>query len=220
MLRTLTLCLVVASLATVRADDAPQAAPNEILQNSVFSDGTTLWHGDCKPAGSDESTDFITSKSNPTGLLIELRSKNWTKVTQELRGNVAPASAVLTVTYQVSSDFKPSDRSELYGNVGPAAGFPGARVYGEIGKISAFIDVPPLTRATSSPAGDYTQITIFDDAVSSGSFTPSTDASAQTVTIKLRPPPPTKESHQTLCLAFPPGHGSITITKISLVPGQ
>ena len=70
-----------------------------------------------------------------------------------------------------------------------------------------------------APSGGMTMITIYDDSVSHANFAPVTDQSPQTFTVRMHPPPPTADSHQTLCLAFPPGNGSITISKISLTSG-
>ncbi len=89
----------------------------EVLKNANFSDGTTYWHGDVKPAASDLSNDLITNPSDAKGIMIELHSTSWTSVTQELRAKVAPPSAVLTITYQVSPDFKLSNRGEDYGKL-------------------------------------------------------------------------------------------------------
>jgi hypothetical protein len=216
------LFLLVPLLAAVPvlAQDNSQGAPDEVLKNATFSDGTTYWHGDCKPAGSDSQTDFVTSASHEAGLMVELHSTTWTKVTQEIRGKAAPADSVLTITYQVSSDFKLSDRSEDYIKCGPNVGFGGAKIPSKLGNILAFIDVPPLQR--SSVAGDgggNALITIYDDNVTFANFAPATAQSPQTFTVQMRPPPPTQDSHQTFCLAFPPGSGSITFTKISLAPG-
>jgi hypothetical protein len=189
---------------------------NEVLKNPTFADGTTYWHGDCKPAGSDSSTDFITNTSNASGVMVELHSSTWTKVTQEIRDKAAPFGSVLTITYQVSPDFKLSDRDSDYGNCGPNLGFGGANILSRKGEIVAFIDVPPLSRSSVAASGGITQVTIYNDRVSYAGFAPVTAQSPQTFTMRIQPPPPTADSHQTLCLAFPPGDGSITITKISL----
>jgi len=207
--------------APLLAQDDSQGAPDEVLKNATFSDGTTYWHGDCKPAGSDSATDFVTSSSHEAGLMVELHSTSWTKVTQEIRGKAAPAGSVLTITYQVSSDFKLSDHPADYVKCGPNVGFGGAKIPSQQGKIIAFVDVPPVSR--SSVAGDgggNTLITIYDDNVTYAYITPATAQSPQTFTVQMHPPPPTEDSHQTFCLAFPPGSGSITFTKISLAPGS
>ncbi len=199
------------------AQDASTDSPDEVLKNSTFSDGTTYWHGDCKPASSDMTTDFTSSSSASGGMLVELHSSSWTKVTQELRSKSAPFNALLTITYQVSSDFKLSDRAGDYGNCGPNVGFGGANIPSQAGNVIAFVDVPPISRSSVSSSGDgNTLVTIYDDHVSYAPFAPSTAASPQTATIRMHPPGPTPDSHQTFCLAFPPGSGSITITKISM----
>jgi hypothetical protein len=210
---------LLAAAPLLAQDDS--GASDEVLKNATFADGTTYWHGDCKPAGSDSSTDFITSSSNATGLMVELHSTSWTKVTQEIRSKPAPPSAVLTITYQVSPDFKLSDHGADYVNCGPNVGFGGASIPSQQGKIIAFVDVPPVSRSSvAGSTGGNTLITIYDDHVSYAYLAPATDQSPQTFTVTLRPPPPTADCHQTFCLAFPPGSGSITFTKISLTPGS
>ena len=206
--------------APLLAQDDSQGAPGEVLKNATFSDGTTYWHGDCKPAGSNSSTDLTTSASSTSGLMVELHSTSWTKVTQELRSKPAPASSILTITYQVSPDFKLSDRTEDYGNCGPGAGFEGANIPSLPGKLVAFIDVPPVSRASISPYGEITKVKIYNDHVTYAYITPAADQSPQTFTATMRPHPPTAESHQTVCLTIPPGSGSITFTKISLTSGS
>ncbi len=173
------------------------AAAQEVLENADFSDGTTHWHGDCKPASSDSSTDFTSNTSGSGGLLVELHSSSWIKVTQEIRVNIAPPAATLAITYQVSSDFKLSDRTADYGNIGPLVGFGGAMIQSQLGQITAFIDVLPMSRSSISNNGNLTQVTIFDDHVSAASFAPATEQKSQTITLGLNPPPPTHDSHQT-----------------------
>ena len=70
---------LLAAAPLLAQDDS--GASDEVLKNAAFADGTTYWHGDCKPAGSDSSTDFVTSSSNATGLKVELHSTSSTKVT-------------------------------------------------------------------------------------------------------------------------------------------
>ena len=80
MRKTVTLLCCFAALATC------PLWGQEILQNSDFSDGTNHWHGDVKPAGSDSSTDLLTSGNNAKGVQVDLRSHNWTQVTQDIHG--------------------------------------------------------------------------------------------------------------------------------------
>jgi hypothetical protein len=207
------------AVAPVFAQDDSSGSSPEILQNPTFTDGTTHWHGDCKPAGSDMTQDFTSSNNAPGGITVDLHSSSWTNVTQELRDKAAPASVAVTITYQVSSDFKLSDHAEDYGNCAPNVGFGGANVPAEQGKVVVFVDVPPLSRSSiSATTSGNTLVTIYNDHVAYSEFAPATDQTPQTYTVRMFVPPPTPDSHQTLCLAFPPGSGSITITKISMVP--
>lgn len=221
MKRASLLLAALIATAPVFAQDDSGGDSQEFLKNSTFTDGTTYWHGDCKPAGSDMSTDFVTGGPGANGIMVELHPSTWTNVTQEIRARSAPSNAQLTITYQVSSDFKLSDRDTDYTNCGPNVGFGGANIPSRPGKLVAFFDVPPASRSSVvNTGGGYSQVTIFNDDVASASFAPSTAQSPQTFTVHLGSPPPTPDNHQTFCLAIPPGNGSITITKISLTAAQ
>ncbi len=111
---------------------------------------------------------------------------------------------VLTITYETSSDFKASDRPTDYGNIARMSASAALGVNGQVGQIVALFDVPPLSRATSSISGETNTITVYDDAVSSASFTPATDQKPQTFSANMFVPAATHDSHRTFCLAFPP----------------
>ncbi len=193
-------------------------AAQEAMQNSDFSDGTTHWHGDCKPAGTDQAQDFTSSTQLPsTGLQVDLHPSTWTKVTQVIfdAGKAYQPGMVLTISYQVSSDFKLSDRPSDYGDIGSKIGFGSADIKARAGEILAFVDVPPDERASQSGSTIY----VYYDKLAQAAFNPVTEG-LQTFTAKISPPQGTTDIHQTFCIAVPPGSGSITFTKISLAPGD
>lgn len=207
-------------VGTLAAQD--DSTNQEILQNPDFSDGSTHWHGDCKPAGDDMTTDFTSSSTaNVKGIVVDLRHSNWTKVTQDLDNYPYKFNQdmVLTVVYQTSSDFAFSTQNSDYGSAASEVGFPNAPLPIRAGMIEAFIDIPPASRTSSSVSGSVDTITIYPDRVGTAQFTPATDASPQTFTAHINPPPPVPDSKPTLCLAFPPGSGTVTLLKVSLVPG-
>ena len=203
-----------------------QDAPLETMENADFSDGTNHWRGDCKPAGANDSTDLLTGSSgNAAGIAINLRSHNWTTVTQEIhdyKGNWQ-AGAVLTITYQTSPDFKLSGDSRLGdGDDDRTPGLKQISASYRNGQIIAYVDVPPVARATNggtvyNSGGPEMEIDIHPDAIAAAGIKPTAGSQAQTFTAQLRLPPPTTDNNPTFCLAIPPGAGSVTITKISIV---
>jgi len=206
------------------AQDSDEDSSNsqETMENADMSDGTTHWHGDCKAAGADESTDFITNQSSlPKGIVVDLHSTSWTKVTQEIHKYKSRGGGmVLTIVYQVSPDFKLSTVPSDYSAVAAALGFGGANLFGSMGKIKALIDSPPDSRTSVNSSGNFNTVTVYYDKVAQVDFAPKTDAQAQTFTTPINPPMGTQDDNPTFCLAFPPGSGSVTITKISLMPGR
>jgi len=198
-----------------------QNSDQETMENADFSDGSTHWHGDCKPAGSDMTTDFVSNPaSDIKGIVVGLHSSSWTKVTQEIfkyKGNPVHGM-VLTIVYHTSPDFKLSTRGDDYADVGAAVGFGGAKIGARPGQIMALIDMPPPSRTSVTSSGSTDTILIYPDQVAIASFAPSTDAKSQTFTARIAPPLATADDKPTFCLGFPPGNGSITITRISLQP--
>jgi hypothetical protein len=195
------------------------SSSQESMENADMSDGTTHWHGNVKPAGADDTTDFITKPGSATGIQVDLHSTSWTKVTQEIHQYKSHGPMLLTIVYQTSPDLSFSTHEEDYTNLGPLTGFGGATILPSKGEITAFIDMPPPSRSSMTSANGIDTVLIYPDLVASASFAPKTAQSPQTFTVKLSPPVGTHDDVPTFVLAIPPGHGSITITKISLLPG-
>ena len=194
----------------------------EILKNSDFSDGATYWHGDAKTVGSEGSTDFTSDAGGTAkGIVVEIHSGGWTKVTQEIRGYKGTGHAsgmLLTIVYQTSQDFKLSTRTEDYANVGASVGFEGANLMMQPGQVAAFVDEVPVNRLSESTSGGYNNYTVYSDHISGAKFVPSTEAKPQTFTSQISIPAGNPDEYPTFCLAFPPGGGTITILKISIAP--
>ena len=215
-------------LAGFSALTAGSLYAQSILENGDFSDGTNHWHGDVKPAGSDSSTDLLTSPNDAKGVLVELRSHNWTKITQEVHGlkDVQPNTGVdLTVEYTVSTDFKLSDDSRDIGLNFEKLDFPNVRIQQQPGSLIAFIDVQPADRASAQNSGynsvtntDTITITIHPDDVGYAYLTPDTSAGTHTLTATLWLPVPKTDDLPVFCIAVPPGEGNVTISKITMLP--
>ena len=201
---------------------AQDANPDqEKMENSDFSDGTTHWEGDCRPAGTEMTTDpTASSASYAKGIVIDLHANTWTRVTQEIFNKKMPVNMVLTIIYQTSPDFKLSDRPyDYYGSVGPKVSMPTAGVGAPPGQLVAFFDEPPITRTTVSGAGPAAvNIDVHPDIVRQVPFTPTADGQMQTFTTKINAFFGNFQANPVFCLAIPPGNGSITLLNISFKP--
>lgn len=193
---------------------------DEILQNGDFSDGTTFWHGNAKPAASATSTDLITGGGGSAGVVVELHPTTWTEIKQEIKGlkrDMTAPNLALKITYQVSPEFSLSDRPEDYKGddpqtgLGVTLGFETAHIVGRLGQLLVFIDAAPINREVATNGTLY----FVQDTLSMGSFKPVA-GSAQTFTATLRLPHLTGGKDASFCVAIPPGHGTITFTQISL----
>jgi hypothetical protein len=87
------------------------------LQNGDFADGSEHWRGDGKaPADMAPSDPF--AKPDPLlskGLIIPLKDREWTKITQNFRTKAS--ELVFTVTFVFSPGLTFSDRDEDYVNI-------------------------------------------------------------------------------------------------------
>ena len=87
------------------------------LQNGDFADGADHWRGDGKtPADMAPSDPF--AKPDPLlskGLIIPLRDRQWTKISQNFRTKAS--ELVFTVTFVFSPGLTFSDRNEDYVNI-------------------------------------------------------------------------------------------------------
>ena len=205
------------------------ATGTEVLENADMADGTLRWRGDVKAAGSDSSTDFVTKQQDAKGIMVDLRSSTWTTVKQEIRNQTvkqvvhfphraaANNPMLLSIEYHVSSDFSLSTKASDYtgdetkSGIGGLLGFNLSQIYGKPGQILTFLDAAPASRGSDANG----LLTVYLDNISTQTFTPSAGDS-RTYTITISMPPLNGQDNPVFCVAIPPGHGSITFTKISL----
>ncbi len=198
--------------------DATGSSAHEVLENSDMSDGTTHWHGNAKAVGADSSTDLVSGQGGGgKGITVDLRPSSWAEVTQEIYGlkihlsgrALALSTEQLTVVYQTSPDFSLSSKETDYADIGPNLGFEKIRIKGQPGQLMAFINYSTSQMLPTGRVMDSERIT-------TAYINPKTDQQPQTFTSTLSFPNVMRTSGMTFCLAFPPGTGSVTLTKISL----
>jgi hypothetical protein len=163
---------------------------NELLQNSDFSSGLTHWSGDVRPLNVALNTPQTSS-----GAAVELLD-SWSKMNQDFQADKGTYTFSVMFTLAPGATFSSNEKDYR-------------KIPGKLG-FTAF-------KEFRAPVGDWV---IFVTDVDTRHFfhcqvKPSTsDSTVQTVTgtIDLEG----GNDDQTFCLAFPPGHGVITLQKISL----
>lgn len=197
-MKILPVLLLLTSLTIVRADNN-----GNLLQNGDFSSGSAHWQGDGHPPDNsgndipDLSATPSTTTASP-GIVIKLRSHDWTKVLQDFDGNVG--EYLLTIKYTAASDLQFSDKADDYNNI------PGKV---EFSRLMPFNGTPGNWIVIINDLGnlryEYWQIK------------PKVNtAGVQTLTcnVKLNSDDAVKKGFY---LLFPPGTGAITLQSISLV---
>ena len=186
-MKTLALLLFLASGSAALAD-------TDVLENGNFSDGLTHWDGDVHAAGgsSDDS-------NSTTGVVVTLRSGDWTKISQEFDGKAG--QYLLTITYTATPGMTISNRAEDYQNTTSKMGLNGM----------APINTLP---------GDWC-LMVVDSGASRSAYwqiTPILNGTG-VQTIKTQVILQSGDAHKkAFYLGFPPGSGTINLQSITLVP--
>lgn len=186
---------LLAPFIALRADD-------NLVLNGDFTEGAVHWKGDVKLPQTD--SDALTTSETPTpatpGLVIQLKPKNWVKITQQFEPKTP--NLALSVTYSFSPDLAFSDDSKNYTNVAHFLGY-------------------DFWQPFNIPKGNWTLIvtdiakgTLYYDAIPFAAGTKG----PQTFSDKLSGLIPHED--ETICLAFPPGKGSVTLLHVSVTKGE
>lgn len=193
-----------------------QDASPELMENSDMADGTTHWHGSVKIAGADSTTNLVSGQNNAKGITVDLHPTTWTAITQPVRGlhvrlagrNYTLGPVQVVINYQTSPEFSLSTKDADYTDIGPNLGFETTKMRGQPGQAIAFINYP-ITQLRG--------MTVIRGQRAAASYiTPKTDQQPQIFTSTLHFSDGQTTRDLTFCLAFPPGTGSVTITKISV----
>jgi hypothetical protein len=184
--------LVLAASIPLQAD--------EQLKNPDFTDGRSHWEGDGESVAASDNTDLAPSLTqnnvtSATGLLLKLSSRDWVKITQDFRP--LAAAGTLTVVYTLSDGLAFSSDFDDYKSVPQKIDYSNFQPFDIL-------------------AGNWI-LTLFESADTQLKYyaiTPKPNASAQT--FKTRIEGLVVREDKTLCLAFPPGHGTITLLHVGL----
>jgi len=174
----------------IRADDW--------LANGDFSDGISHWYGEAKAPADFAPPDPFT-KADPLtsqGMIVPLSGGVWKKVSQDFKGK--SANGILTVSYVLSPDLAFSKRPDDYQNMPDKIGYD---------HWVAF-NTPPdswviFVSELEQEKGAYY---VIQPEIGS--------TKEQTFTASLKDMTPW--SPKTICLAFPPGAGTIVLHKVEI----
>jgi hypothetical protein len=188
MKRILLAVLVLASALPVSAENR--------LRNPDFADGISHWYGDVKAPDSAQADPFATNAASPSpGLIINLKDRSWTKATQQFSVK-KEASLVMKIVYKMSSDIAFSNDPDEYKNVPNHIDFNRWLPF-DIHKGDWMIMLSDL----DNNDGRYFVVT------------PNSSATEQTFSGPFKF---TAGNNKTICLAFPPGSGTVTILHTSV----
>jgi hypothetical protein len=171
---------------------------HDILANGDFADGAAHWRGDGKSPSDAGQPDA-------TGLIIQLDPTKWTKISQVF--NTRESALSFTITYKTSSDCAfsndASKGTDLMVSVEDLISLTGTRYRNPLrlkaGSWLLMVNDP-----------SEASMTYYEIQAKIGS------PDAQTVTGNI--PKLVAHEEKQIFLAFPPGTGTITVTKIALAP--
>lgn len=168
-----------------------QLKADDALQNGDFSDQLTHWSGDI------EDMSQVDPGSNTKGMVIKLDPDEWKKAIQEFTPQ--GSNYTLTITYKVSDDFHLTDDKKAYRGVPAKLGFnlwKGFRIPDQDWMVMFW-------ESQSGNAGVYFPVSLVEYTSGTATF--------QTNILNMTP-----KTDQSIMLAFPPGHGSVTILNVSM----
>jgi hypothetical protein len=183
-MKSLALLLLIAGVALARAD-------SDLLQNGDFSHGLAHWYGNIQalPDAADGTP--------VPGVMIKLRSSEWTTLTQDFE--VKAGAYKLQATFTLSPNAHFSNQLTDYINIPVKLSFP---------------DEHPL----DAQPGQW--VAVVTDPTAGTSLCWMVDCSRkpgqQTYTFTVKDI--NFSNKQTLLLAFPPGSATVTLQRVSLVP--
>jgi len=182
--------LLLGAFVPIRAD--------EELKNSDFDEGMLHWEGAGEPAAAaSESANPLlsTDPQAKVGMLIKLDAHEWTKISQQF--HPVPGRAVLKVVYRCSGNLAFSTDYEDYRNAPEVVGY---------NPSPGFSDEPGMWMALLSGHGNLKHFMI----------APQSGTDVQTYQVEIKR---IAGANNRLCLAFPPGIGTVTLLHVGLDSG-
>jgi hypothetical protein len=173
------------------------------LTNGDFSTGIDGWHGDARSLSEYISSNPINMGTNlpNNGLVIELKSDKWSKITQNFNGMAS--SGTMTITFMVSDDFAFSTDGSYYKNIPKHIDYQGWKPF-KIPNGTWLVFLSDLGKAE----GTYYP------------FKPLAPGKASTQTFTAKVSGMTPNLDKTIALAFPPGTGVIILLNVSIDSGD
>lgn len=177
-----------------------QLQADEELKNSDFTDGRSHWEGDGESALAAESANAApslteTNVTTASGLLLKLSRRDWTRVTQDFRP--LGSSGTLTVVYKLSDDLTFSTDTNDYVNVPALMNFNSFKSF----------NIRPGTWIALFIESARTEMDYYN-------VTPKSGSDTQTYKGRIFNLVPRED--KTICLAFPPGTGTVTLLHVGL----
>jgi hypothetical protein len=182
--------LAFASVVSLQAD---------ILANGDFSDGHAHWKGDAQDP--DTGGDLTANPSSNAGVIIKLKKDKWTKIYQSF--STHEKKLRYTITFTLGADYSP-EAHPVVSDMGPSAGLDDIDGvypyygYSYRGNWMCIAAQGGFGRASFSLRPDPTK------------------TGSQSLT-GLISGPPDEHDDMIIVFAFPPGEGTINLTKIELV---
>jgi hypothetical protein len=181
--------LLIASFQLAHADN--------VLKNSDFTDGALNWHGDGRTPADLKPQDSLDAAPDygDKGLVIPLKSRDWTKIIQEFK--TQSSEGTLNITFKLAPNTAFSSKDEDYTNVPHSIGF------------DAWLPFNGKKGGWMTMVSDFAKMRLFyDTIIPKGGNDPETFS--ETVSSLI------PEDEKTICLAFPPGTGAVILLHVSL----
>ena len=181
---------------------SPQVDPNNLVQNGDFSKGKNGWSGDGQPLADflRYNPRFMSTNLPANGLVIELSSRNWTKLCQRINGD-EKSNYVLKMKYSlfpgITISTLPDDYKDLIGHT-------------QISEWEGF-------NSLNLSPGEFFD-TIKDVSDNKGfyeKYSPNL-SSTEEQTYEHDVPPLPPSVRKIVAVAFPPGKGFVLIKSITV----
>ena len=168
----------------------------DILVNGDFSDGRAHWKGDAEDP--DTGGDLSSASAKQSGVTITLKKDKWTKIYQSF--STREKKLHYSITFTLSPDYEP-DKSLPQGSMAPSPGLD---------------DIEGLYPLYGYGSGAWMCILAQGYNESSFVLHPNEKKTGSQTLTGVVPGAPDATNDMIIVFAFPPGEGTITLTKVEL----